>query len=1121
MTDPITELCQLIAEQLRDNPELSSAALAAQVEATNPELAAALKNDGRVRQLNRDGSQGFQTSVQGGVANIGTHYHVDAEKLGEVLQAVLHRMQTAEVETVDFQSYLQSLCDDDDYREWQDLYTPTTVEGRTPSPQAKSSRRLKLRVETVEPSKEETAGASEPERREQVEQFDVLDGLKKYASEHVLLIGKPGSGKSTSLEWLLWTEANYALDNPTAKIPVLVKLRRCTSTIEGLIQDFLSQHQLSLNLATLEYLLKQGKLLLLLDGLNELPEAFRTEIANFRDKYRKTTPMIVSTRDLSVGGTLDIAKTLTMLPLTEPQMQDFLRGYLGEAGERLFQQLKGDRLQKFAETPLLLWMLCRVFAQNGQVPANLGLAFREFTQLTYPEIQQDAPTNSIEQWPKLLRHLAFALMHDQKPTGFRLSMSKEEAQALLTECLIQEERTNAREPAESWLKDLLQYQLVYEEIQPNFEVHVRFSHQLIQEYYAAEYLLRLLPALSDEHLKRDYLNYLKWTEPIALMLALVDDEAQALRVVKLAMDEVDLILGARLSGDLNLNSQRQVIKKIRECSLASQTLKVELFGLTRSSLAIPYLLPYLGDDDFDLQYTLNKAFERINSDDLAIALIKLLDDRNPMTRIASIAALANIPSQQVVQALRDILKHTSPETRWSAAEALGSIGNSEAEEELILALSDPSPNVVRQAAKALGKLASNKAIPLIFEKLQESDYLSGIDFAYALAGIENNESIISLVKFYLEKEDSFDFIVSAIRQAEIPQKAISMILESVNLEYKPAQFNAILAVGELNLRIATPSLMALAYNEDCEIQGAAIEALGKLKAFEAKDLLIEKLESRNYWTVAKAAIAIGRLNAKEAIPKLRSLLYDKDDQVRGDVIYALSLMDDIEACEGILDAFEDDSSHIRRIAVSVLKSRFLEKVTHDTRIFSILRSENDNLAVSDALEILGRSQFDSKFLVLEEFLVHPSSTVRRGAINGLRFSSARKAVDILREKILCNLIDNYSVILDNDFTFLEAAYAVGEIGGSEDLSFLTKIFRKTGKEYFLEAISSIQNRCQFYNYEILQEVEKTIQNAKLEVQKSKRGDASEQTINQFPNATEVKIFERVERYYEQPPDSNP
>jgi hypothetical protein len=111
--------------------------------------------------------------------------------------------------------------------------------------------------------------------------------------------------------------------------------------------------------------------------------------------------------------------------------------------------------------------------------------------------------------------------------------------------------------------------------------------------------------------------------------------------------------------------------------------------------------------------------------------------------------------------------------------------------------------------------------------------------------------------------------------------------------------------------------------------------------------------------------------------------------------------------------------------------------------------------------------------------------------------------------------------LDNDFTFLEAAYAVGEIGGSEDLSFLTKIFRKTGKEYFLEAISSIQNRCQFYNYEILQEVEKTIQNAKLEVQKSKRGDASEQTINQFPNATEVKIFERVERYYEQPPDSNP
>ncbi|HIK46591.1 MAG TPA: hypothetical protein IGR64_17205 [Leptolyngbyaceae cyanobacterium M65_K2018_010] len=70
------------------------------------------------------------------------------------------------------------------------------------------------------------------------------------------------------------------------------------------------------------------------------------------------------------------------------------------------------------------------------------------------------------------------------------------------------------------------------------------------------------------------------------------------------------------------------------------------------------------------------------------------------------------------------------------------------------------------------------------------------------------------------------------------------------------------------------------------------------------------------------------------------------------------------------------------------------------------------------------------------------------------------------------------------------------------------------------SIIDIQNCCKFYNYEIWQEAE-AVQNSKLEIQKSKQGDASGQAINQFPNATEVKIFERVEHYHEHPPGSNP
>jgi hypothetical protein len=53
------------------------------------------------------------------------------------------------------------------------------------------------------------------------------------------------------------------------------------------------------------------------------------------------------------------------------------------------------------------------------------------------------------------------------------------------------------------------------------------SQPSVMNNFAKEYLLKLLPSLTDDELKREYLNYLKWTQPLALMLELVEDEAQS------------------------------------------------------------------------------------------------------------------------------------------------------------------------------------------------------------------------------------------------------------------------------------------------------------------------------------------------------------------------------------------------------------------------------------------------------------------------------------------------------------------------------------------------------------------------------------------------------------------
>jgi hypothetical protein len=765
MADPISQLCQIILEQLRDAPELEQADLVVQVEraiASHSELASALKTDQRMLQMNRDEARGFQTFVEeGGTVFIeGIHYHLaEPEKFEAAFEAVLQKIQTPKVKTFDFKPYLQSIVDDEEYRGWQDVYTPTTVEGRKQVPQKKFSPRLKLRVETVKPPTDKPEEGEASGDREQLEQWEVLAGLRNYAADHVLLIGKPGSGKSTALAWLLWQESNTALQNPAAKIPVLVKLRRCTSTIEELIQGFFSGHQLPLDIADIEELLRQGKLLLLLDGLNELPERFRTEIANFRDRYRSTTAMIVSTRELSMGGTLGITKTLKMLPLTEPQMQEFVQGYLGEEGDRLFHQLKGDRLRKFAETPLLLWMLCRVFAEEyvqaekgkrpPKLPENLGLAFRAFTQLydqgteEQQAIQADAPVDSRKQWPKLLRHLAFALMHDKEPVEFRLSMPREEAENLLTACLQQKGRANARDCAERWLNDLLTYHLIQPVIQPNFEEHIEFRHQLIQEYYAAEYLLRLLPGLSDEQLKRDYLNYLKWTEPIALMLALVDDEAQALRVVKLAID-VDKLLGARLAGEVKLLLQTQTVGLISQLEVP-QTIKIKFLKTTRSGSAIPGLIQALEDRNLEYWHEAEQVFQETLSKSTIPELCKVLENHNSNDHIRSSAAeaLGATGTERAIPGLLQALKDQKYFVRSSAAKALGAIGSESAIPGLLQALEDQEYFVRSSAVEALGAIGSESAIPGLLQALEDQHSTVRKSVVEALGTIGSERRAIS------------------------------------------------------------------------------------------------------------------------------------------------------------------------------------------------------------------------------------------------------------------------------------------------------------------------------------------------------------------------------------------
>ncbi|PSB68239.1 hypothetical protein C7B61_01950 [filamentous cyanobacterium CCP1] len=195
---------------------------------------------------------------------------------------------------------------------------------------------------------------------------------------------------------------------------------------------------------------------------------------------------------------------------------------------------------------------------QGEIPNSRGELFRRFVWIyerkrekIYLDEDSKLDDETRRWWTRLLKPLAYEMMRSGKsgePTDFRLVISKQDAETICKDFLKAEEVNNYSDLAIRCLDALIRHHLI--QIDPEKQ-EIEFCHQLLQEYYAAEYLLEKLPELLKNEqgmwkLQHDYLNYLKWTEPIGLMMGLPDLAKQNLvKLIDSAL-KVDLLLGIQL-----------------------------------------------------------------------------------------------------------------------------------------------------------------------------------------------------------------------------------------------------------------------------------------------------------------------------------------------------------------------------------------------------------------------------------------------------------------------------------------------------------------------------------------------------------------------------------------------
>lgn len=640
---------------------------------------------------------------------------------------------------MDWTPYLESIRCDSRYALSRECFAPLDVLDHRPETRPGTPFLLDLRVRTVPEATPE--GKERPEQK--VERWDVLEGLRRHAAEHVLLVGRPGSGKSTALQRLLLEEAERALSDADARIPVLLELRHYQESILDSLRQVLGEHGLFVDAQRLPEWLRQGRLLLLVDGINELPsDVARRGLAAFRREYRTTTPMIFATRELAVGGDLEIGKRLEMEPLTEPQMQRFVRAYLDTDGDKLLRQLQG-RLRELAKVPLLLWMLCSLFRETRErLPENLGLALRQFTTLYDHQIKGDAPVSeeSRRWWPRLLQRLAFKMLEGPEPIELYVAVARSQAEDWLTDYLREEQYDQPRSRAMAWLNDLVNHHL----LQRSAGDRIEFRHQFIQEYYAAEYLLGRLSKLDDVALQHDYLNYLKWTEPLILLLGLMEGRQQALRIVKLA-EAVDWRLAARLAGAVRSAWQAEAIRFIAATPQIPEWHRVELYGLTRSRDAVPALEKALHHEDVTLRRAATEALGRISSEAAVNALCDALRDEDSRVRRVAVEALHMIGGNTAVSTLGTALQHEDVSLSWRVIDALTEIGS----ETAIKTVRD----FLRYRNLGMRTVVPPLSLQLSFRDLQDNDSFKVHQAAAEARGEIGDAAVISALQATLHDDN--------------------------------------------------------------------------------------------------------------------------------------------------------------------------------------------------------------------------------------------------------------------------------------------------------------------------------------------------------------------------------
>ncbi len=407
-------------------------------------------------------------------------------------------------------------------------------------------------------------------RSYQPDKYQKKDGIEiANKHEYLMVLGQPGAGKSTFLKRIGLAAIQGKEDrsrhhiqnnlpgikpelgtkqpllpgttNPQSEelythelIPVLIELKRCDSKeidLVGKIQAELENCRFESADILTQTLLNKGRMLILLDGLDEIPSQHLnraiTQIQDFVNKY-KDNRFIISCRTAAYQGGFNNLVNVEMADFDDEQIQQFINNWFCREQDRevsvaesCWQLLNADGYQatkELAHTPLLLTFLCLVFDESQVFPKNRAALYKDALDIL---LRRWAAEKRIQRDPiykdltiQLEEMLLAKIAYDQF-SQHRLFFDKQTVISEIQEYLAKNLNAPKHLDGENVLRAIqIQQGILVERSRDTLS----FSHLTLQEYLTAQYIV---DRQSIDELVSQHLTDPRWREVFLLVAGLM------------------------------------------------------------------------------------------------------------------------------------------------------------------------------------------------------------------------------------------------------------------------------------------------------------------------------------------------------------------------------------------------------------------------------------------------------------------------------------------------------------------------------------------------------------------------------------------------------------------------